>query len=246
MIVGKEIIRLGLVKGGNEENLKNSTYDLTVGEIVPIGKEAIRARIQARGRGEEAPTPHFLEPREMVWVLSNETFAMPGNVTGIATLRTTFTKQGILALNVGIIDPFFQGPISTALINFSDKPRPIMLGDKFFRVAFFEHSDVSDYHTQDENVEHGTYISDLEKVSFSDFAPSFLNIPSFDDKYYEKKLWSILFNGIRKNPKISIPIFVVMGLVYWYYFFDLGFAAFLGAKLVLIGDWLKKIKDVIP
>jgi deoxycytidine triphosphate deaminase len=61
---------------------------------------------------------YFLEPREMVWVLSKEEFRMPANVTGLATLRTTFTKQGILALNVGIIDPLFEGPISTALITF--------------------------------------------------------------------------------------------------------------------------------
>jgi deoxycytidine triphosphate deaminase len=50
-----------------------------------------------------------LEPREMVWILSKEEFALPKDVTGFATLRTTFTKQGILALNVGIIDPFLTG-----------------------------------------------------------------------------------------------------------------------------------------
>jgi len=29
----------------------------------------------------------------------------------------------------------------------------------------------------------------LETISFSDFAPSFLNIPKFDDQYYERKLF---------------------------------------------------------
>ena len=137
MIVGKQILDRGLVAGGGEKNLKNSTYDLTVGEIVPIGNAAISRR-------QKHPTvSYFLDPREMVWVLSKEEFNIPATVTGLATLRTTFTKQGILALNVGIIDPFFQGPISTALINFSDRPRRISVGDKFFRIAFFEHDDVT-------------------------------------------------------------------------------------------------------
>src|SRR5947209_3059299 len=140
MIVGKSILDRGLVTGGGTSNLKNSTYDLTVGEIVPIGKRAMKER-------QRNPTlSYFLDPREMVWVLSKEEFNIPATVTGLATLRTTFTKQGILALNVGIIDPFFQGPISTALINFSDQPRRIAVGDKFFRVAFFEHEDVTPHH----------------------------------------------------------------------------------------------------
>src|SRR3984893_17408438 len=106
MIVGNDILSRGLVTGGTVENLKNSTYDLTVGEIIPIGKEAVRARALARAQREEPLTTYFLEPREMVWVLSKEEFDLPKDVTGLATLRTTFTKQGILALNVGIIDPF--------------------------------------------------------------------------------------------------------------------------------------------
>ena len=44
----------------------------------------------------------------MVWVLSKEEFALPKDVTGLATLRTTFTKQGILALNVGNHRSFFS------------------------------------------------------------------------------------------------------------------------------------------
>jgi deoxycytidine triphosphate deaminase len=149
MIVGNDILARGLIIGGSTQNLKNSTYDLTVGEIIPIGKDAVRAR------RKEPPTTYYLEPREMVWVLSKEEFDLPKDVTGLATLRTTFTKQGILALNVGIIDSFFRGPISTALINFSDRPRRIDVGDRFFRVAFLEHDDVTAHHARDESLERG-------------------------------------------------------------------------------------------
>jgi deoxycytidine triphosphate deaminase len=244
MIVGNAILARGLVTNV-PQNLKNSTYDLTVGEIIPIGKDAIQARIRARTRGEQAPTTHFLEPREMVWVLSAEEFNMPNNVTGLATLRTAFTKQGILALNVGIIDPFFRGPISTALINFSDKPRPIRVGDKFFRVAFFEHDDVTPFHGQDESLVRNVYLRNLETVSHSDFAPSFLNIPSFDDKYYQDKFWSVLSYGVTKNKKVAATLIIIIALTYLY-LFHLGFGDYLGEVLTTIGNWLKKFKDAIP
>jgi deoxycytidine triphosphate deaminase len=171
-IVGNSILDRGLVKGGGLPNLKNSTYDLTVGEIMPIGNTAVTKR-------RTSPrSSYFLEPREMVWVLSKEEFDMPATVTGLATLRTT--KLGILALNVGIIDPLFKGPISTALINFSDRPRRIAVGDKFFRVAFFEHDDVKAFNTQTESISKDNYVQWLETVSYSDFSRSFLNIPNFE------------------------------------------------------------------
>ncbi|MCK1289380.1 MULTISPECIES: hypothetical protein [unclassified Bradyrhizobium] len=236
MIVGKDILNRGLVTGGGPENLKNSTFDLTVGEIVPIGKKAVRAR-----RKDPQISPYFLEPREMVWVLSKEEFNMPGTVSGFATLRTTFTKQGILALNVGIIDPFFKGPISTALINFSDRPREIRVGDKFFRVAFLEHSDVSDFHKSDENAERATYIRQLENVSYADFSPNFLNIPKFDDEFYFQKFWSIIFYGLTKNWKASIPLLVVTVIIFGF-LFHLGLYEYMADKLDFVRALREKFK----
>jgi deoxycytidine triphosphate deaminase len=236
MIAGRQILERGLVTGGGESNLKNSTFDLTVGEIVPIGKKAIRER-----RRNPIVSRVFLEPREMVWVLSKEEFNMPGDVTGFATLRTTFTKQGILALNVGIIDPLFKGPISTALINFSDRPREIRLGDKFFRIAFFPHSDVSAFHQKDENVDRAEYIRSLENVSYADFSPSFLNIPKFDDEFYFKKFWSMVWVGFTRTKWISIPLLALFLLVAWY-LLQSGLWGFLVDNWNWLGETFKKIK----
>jgi deoxycytidine triphosphate deaminase len=205
VIVGQQILDSQLVSGGTAANLKNSTFDLTIGTIIPIGKDVEGKKKQIR---EDQAC--FLEPREMVWVLSQEEFNMPATVTGIATLRTTFTKAGLLALNVGIIDPLFHGPISTALINFSDKPRVIRIGDKFFRLIFFNHDDISAFHDEEENMERETYLRDLKTISYADFAPSFLNIPSFNDQYYTDKFWSIIWNGIRGNWGKLLPLFIVI------------------------------------
>ncbi|MGX7742331.1 dCTP deaminase domain-containing protein [Rhodopseudomonas parapalustris] len=237
MIVGKEVLDRGLLTGGSVANLKNSTYDLTVGEIVPIGKKAIRAR-----RKDPQVSPYFLEPREMVWVLSKEEFNMPADVTGFATLRTTFTKQGILALNVGIIDPFFKGPISTALINFSDRPRAIRVGDKFFRIAFFAHSDVSEFHKHEENTERTSYLKDLENASYADFSPSFMNIPSFDDEFYFKQFWRLLWAGLTGSKWVSIPLSFAVVVLLWFTLEQTGFLAFLTAKWAWFGEMYKQVK----
>ena len=233
MIVGQKLLDLQLVTGATRDNLKHGTLDLTIGSIVPIGKEVETKKKQITEEGS-----CFLEPREMVWVLSREEFQIPPTVTGLATLKTAFTKDGILALNVGIIDPMFTGPISTALINFSDRPRQIRIGSKFFRLIFFEHDDVTDFHAEDESVKYEDYIRELKEKSYADFAPSFLNIPSFDDKYYTDKFWNIIWNGIWNNKSFSLPCIAFFIILLWFQF-DQGFWTFLTNKFSWLGD-LKK------
>jgi len=233
MIVGQKILDNQLVTGGSRANLKHSTFDLTIGRIVPIGRE-----VNAKKQQITKERACFLEPREMVWILSAERFNIPKNVTGLATLRTSFTKDGILALNVGIIDPFFCGPISTALINFSDRPRRIQIGDKFFRVLFFQHEDVTDFHQANESIDASKYMIDLVTKSYADFSPSFLNIPSFDDKYYTDKFWSIVGNGVWKNKWKLAPVSAFLAIVVWF-LFSLGFWQFLWDKFDSITSILK-------
>lgn len=223
MIVGRDILNIGAIRGGSEANLKNSTFDLTIGKIVPIGEESVNEVHQGRSH-----VVYYLKPREIVFVLSTEEFDLPAYVTGLATLRTTYTKKGILALNVGIIDPFFKGPISTALINFSDRPRRIELGEKFFRVAFFEHFDVTKYRpSSDESVDRETYEKRLAEAAYSEFSPNFLNIPVFDDDFYNKRFGKSALQLIKRHWLFS-------GLIALYFFLQLmflvekGFLTYLG------------------
>jgi deoxycytidine triphosphate deaminase len=216
MIVGHDILLKKLIKGGLEANLKHSTFDLTIGEIIPIGKEGIQAR-----RKPEGISSYIIEPREMVWILSAEEFSMPNDVTGIATLRTSFTQQGMLALNVGIIDPFFEGPISTALLNFSDVPREIKVGTAFFRVIFVEHADVSGFHKKNESRRRADYIKSLEKQSLQRLFPqNFLNIPKLDDEFYSTIFGKLVFAWLKNNMVKSIVGFIVLACVFYYMWQD--------------------------
>ncbi len=107
LIVGDRILKDSLIENGKPENLKNSSNNLTIGKIVPIGKEAYKKQ-----RKSGLPEKYFIEPREVVLVLSEESFELPRNVTGLVTLRTSLTKVGLHALDVGIVDPHYSGPIN--------------------------------------------------------------------------------------------------------------------------------------
>lgn len=121
-----EIEKAGIVSDAVPTSRRSTTYDATIGEFIQ------------EGECFEGDT-FKLKPRGIVWVVSKETFMFGPKQTGLATLKTTLTHKGILALNVGIIDPGWDGPLATALVNFSGTVVSIKRGDPFFRVLFMSH-----------------------------------------------------------------------------------------------------------
>lgn len=145
--------------GSQPKGWRGTSYDTYVGEIV------------TRDGVFEGDT-YTLKPRGIVWLVSAEDYKMPDNVTGITTLRTTWTKQGILTLTVGIIDPHYEGPVSTALVNFSGSSFKIRRSEAFFRTAFLEHKPTE---AKSYKIEREKYIDDLIKDT-AKFSESFLTI----------------------------------------------------------------------
>jgi len=123
----EQITAQNLVKDPVARGARASTYDATVGEII--------------SEGEIVDENSFTLPkRGIVWVISHEQFTLPPNITGLATLRTTWTHNGILALNLGIIDPGWKGHLATALVNFGNGKFKVSKGEPFFRIMFHEHA----------------------------------------------------------------------------------------------------------
>ncbi|WP_424032180.1 hypothetical protein [Methylocella sp.] len=110
----------------------------------------------------------------MVQVVSTEVFNLPRTVTGHATYKTELTKNGIWALTVGIVDPGWNGPLATTLLNFSRCDHAVALGDPFLRITLFDHAPVPD-----ENLETGgsvaEYLLGVQKTAKTRFPQTFMN-----------------------------------------------------------------------
>ncbi|MBY3589486.1 hypothetical protein HJA87_06255 [Rhizobium bangladeshense] len=108
---------------------QGSSFDLTIGSIFDHA-------------GNKVSGPFNLKPGHIVQVASAEIFNLPATVTGHVTYKTALTHQGIWALTVGIVDPGWDGPVATTLLNFSRADFPLSEGDPFLRVSLFEHAEV--------------------------------------------------------------------------------------------------------
>lgn len=160
LIVADRLIREKFFSAGGAVP-QGSSFDLTIGCIFDH-------------EGKKVDGPFNLKPGHIVQVASAEVFRLPPNITGHVTYKTTLTQKGIWALTVGIVDPGWNGPVSTTLLNFSRADYPLTVGDPFLRVSFFEHDPVSltKLRTTPSLEE---YNKNVQKAAAALFPPTFLN-----------------------------------------------------------------------
>lgn len=162
-----------------------SSFDLSVGKIFDQN-------------GKQVDGPYTLKPGHMVQVVSTEVFKLGKNVTGHVTYKTTLTRIGVWALTVGIVDPGWDGPIATTLLNFSRNDYTIQPGDAFLRVSLFEHSPVPAEKLR-KAPKLDEYYKDVQRLAASMFPPKFLNS---DD--IERKAGEAVLERIRKEGLVWI------------------------------------------
>jgi deoxycytidine triphosphate deaminase len=124
LLSGEEIESKGLVDESVDKFFRASTYDLSVGEIILDGAVVCEGNTFA------------LPPGGMVRVVSKESLHLPETITGHVLLKNDLCAKGVLAINIGVVDPGFRGPISSTLINFGRAGFPVEKGTPFLRVSF--------------------------------------------------------------------------------------------------------------
>ncbi|HWY69472.1 MAG TPA: hypothetical protein VNX88_12455 [Terriglobales bacterium] len=124
LLSGEEIKSNGLVEESDEKLFRASTYDLSVGDIVPAEAEITEN------------SKYSLPPGGIVRVVSREILRLPETITGHVLLKNELCTRGVLAINIGVVDPGFIGPISSTLINFGRGNFVVEKGTPFLRVSF--------------------------------------------------------------------------------------------------------------
>src|ERR1700733_1213936 len=123
MLLNKQEIQAGgIILNAASNRYRHASYDLEIGQIIDIDGHVVDELV--------------LEPQGMVRVISREKVKLPGNISGCAHVKTGLTDQGILATNVGIIDPDYKGYLSSTLINVGRNRFPLRNGDVFLRLVF--------------------------------------------------------------------------------------------------------------
>jgi deoxycytidine triphosphate deaminase len=101
MLSRDDIKKFAIIRDGNDQGYRAASYDVRIGTIL-----ASRDGDSVRETG-----CYVLQPQGMVEVISSETVKVPPNIAGYASVKTDLSRQGLLALNTGILDPGYEGPV---------------------------------------------------------------------------------------------------------------------------------------
>ncbi len=128
MLLDKRTIReMGLVVDAVDAQFRDVGYDLTVGKIIDPN-------------GNEHAKQFGVPPSGIVEVISKERLNLPTDICGFAHIKTSMVQQGLLPLNMGIVDPGWHGRLSATLVNFGDnQDRLVQIGDPFLRLTFVKY-----------------------------------------------------------------------------------------------------------
>lgn len=183
-----------------------------------------------------------LKPQQCAYLVSKQFIRIPKGYIAYVFLKNRMCQRGLLALNTGIIDQDYYGPISTLVINLSKKhaaiPNEIYPSDRsFFRVVFhkFDSNNTSDtsseilentlifpesYHSYDQ------YLGGC-KSKLRDYPENFLNTAALEDRLQneiEKKAGDFSIRKLSVYLALLAVVFTLLPALKDYYFtwkFDL-------------------------
>lgn len=160
LLSDREIKQGKLVRQSEERNFRATSYDLRVGNILTVVGEEVNE--------------FTLEPSGVAEVVSRERIVLPKDVTALAMVKTDLCNKGILALNIGIVGPGYDGYLSTTLLNFSKREFRLTKDEVFLRLVFQE-CYISPREKWPAAKSHEDYLRD-KKMDVVNFSSKFLNL----------------------------------------------------------------------
>jgi dUTPase len=171
MLTGHEIRRLGLIENDFDKSYRAASYDIRVGTVIkPDGSLS---------------SLYLLPPQGIAEVISVETVSIPDNVSGIAMVKTSLCNEEILPLNIGIIDPGYQGKLSSVIVNFGKNSRAIKVNEVFLRLIFYNLDGEIDVKTPS-IFDDDKYLLDRRSNMIERFGSEFLNLGTITATYTRK------------------------------------------------------------
>lgn len=209
LLSGEEIKSEGLIVDATDAMFRASTYDLTIGDVIPGGKETTAPPSNGEYR---------LAAGGMIKVVARESLKLPDSITGHALPRNTLCTRGVLAINIGIVDPGFEGPISSTLINFGAADFILKPGPPFLRVSFHRCPE-SPKAANSEKWVRNKYIDRVREQVLAYSANTFLNleetVAKAGDRAFGKfKEYLLTVLAVAAAALALITVFVPLGASY--------------------------------
>jgi deoxycytidine triphosphate deaminase len=158
----EQILNNGVLKDFDSNNFRSASYDLKIEQIYDMdGNE----------KGKLT-----LAPQGMATIVFKETIFLPDNILAFAHVKTALARIGIMAINIGIIDPGYKGCLSTVIINYGKTAYELKKNDSCLRLTFHQTQKPIIPKPFNYNISKDSYLKDRQIETLKYLGDSFLNL----------------------------------------------------------------------
>jgi len=119
----------GLIAGGDMTRASQCSYSFVAGVAFHPG----RADAPINFPGEA-----IVKPGEMIWIRTLETVKMPDGLVGFWWQTNGLSRQGLMLVNMSMIEPGYEGDLACLFVNFGKSAIPINKETVIAKMVFSE------------------------------------------------------------------------------------------------------------
>lgn len=121
--IREEMGRGRLIKGGDVARAVHCSYEFLPAKIYPGGlTENDAAFVVDWTDGTTANRRFLVHPGAMVWIRVREQACLPDDICGLWLQTNTLSRKGLLLINMSLVEPGYEGPLSCHFVNFGKAP----------------------------------------------------------------------------------------------------------------------------
>lgn len=197
----------GLIVLFESKNLINCRYNLRAGKaFLPKTGEELETGSVGGWRQFKKRDHWVVEPSETLVIMTTEKIKIPPNMYATYSQLNRLARKGLMLVNVSIIEPGYEGPLSCFLVNFSKDSVTLYPNDDVAKICFHTLSKVPD-DPQKVTLGQNSYKRKLIESAKS-YPKSFMDIGGIEERIVDRAT-----KNVRRSITIG-GIFIAI-LVLW-------------------------------
>ncbi|MGI5211949.1 dCTP deaminase [Plantactinospora sp. CA-290183] len=121
--ISELITEANLIEGAASERVFACSYEFRPGMVISTGREVDdRCAKDWTGGNGDFRDVHAIQPGELVWIRTLEKVSMPHDLCGFWWQTNRLSRQGLMLVNMSMVEPGYRGPLACLFVNFGNKP----------------------------------------------------------------------------------------------------------------------------
>lgn len=116
------IANVQMIQGAADHNIFACSYQFRPGVIVSTGTEVPGGCTYDWTGSTTAEDIYRVQPGELVWVRTIESVSMPTDICAFWWQTNRLSRQGLMLVNMSMVEPGYQGPLACLFVNFGKQP----------------------------------------------------------------------------------------------------------------------------